>query len=84
MQALSTRPTAGFNVFFELSVVHVIPRIIAVRFIATEPKYVPSTLRAFIDFLVAHFDGTDCERRWTQRWRSASRCTSPSWKVLSY
>jgi DNA-binding transcriptional LysR family regulator len=31
-------------------------------------KYVPSKVRAFIDFLVAHFDEMQYERRWTQRW----------------
>lgn len=31
-------------------------------------KYVPSKLRVFMDFLVAHFDAMDYERRWTQRW----------------
>ncbi|MFP6560357.1 LysR family transcriptional regulator [Paraburkholderia sp. B3] len=31
-------------------------------------QYVPSKVRAFIDFLVAHFDAMEYERRWTQRW----------------
>ena len=31
-------------------------------------QYVPSKVRAFIDFLVAHFDTMEYERRWTQRW----------------
>ncbi|MGF7134637.1 DNA-binding transcriptional LysR family regulator [Paraburkholderia sp. EB58] len=31
-------------------------------------KYVPSKVRAFIDFLVEHFDAMEYERRWTQRW----------------
>jgi DNA-binding transcriptional LysR family regulator len=31
-------------------------------------QYVPSKVRAFIDFLVAHFDEMQYERRWTQRW----------------
>jgi hypothetical protein len=29
---------------------------------------VPSKVRAFIDFLVEHFDAMEYERRWTQRW----------------
>jgi DNA-binding transcriptional LysR family regulator len=31
-------------------------------------KYVPSKVRAFVDFLVAHFDSMEYERRWTERW----------------
>ena len=31
-------------------------------------KYVPSKVRAFIDFLVQHFEAMEYERRWTQRW----------------
>lgn len=31
-------------------------------------KYVPLKVRAFIDFLVAHFEALEYERRWTQRW----------------
>jgi DNA-binding transcriptional LysR family regulator len=31
-------------------------------------KYVPSKVRAFIDFLVEHFGAMEYERRWTQRW----------------
>ena len=34
---LSTRATAGFNVFIELSVVHFVPHMIADRLTATEP-----------------------------------------------
>jgi hypothetical protein len=34
---LSTQATAGFSVFIKLSVVHVVPHIIAHRLIATEP-----------------------------------------------
>jgi hypothetical protein len=34
---LSTRATAGFNVFIELSVVHVVPHMIADCLAATEP-----------------------------------------------
>jgi AcrR family transcriptional regulator len=39
---LSTLGTAGFNVFIEFSVVHLLPRIIADRVIATEPLLEPS------------------------------------------
>jgi DNA-binding transcriptional LysR family regulator len=31
-------------------------------------QFVPSKVRAFIDFLVAHFEAMEYERRWTQRW----------------
>jgi hypothetical protein len=36
---LSTRATARFNVLIELSVVHLVPHIIADRLTATEPTY---------------------------------------------
>jgi DNA-binding transcriptional LysR family regulator len=32
-------------------------------------KYVTSKVRAFIDFLVEHFESMEYERRWTQHWR---------------
>lgn len=31
-------------------------------------QYVPSKVRAFIEFLVAHFHDMEYERRWTQKW----------------
>ncbi|WP_338069162.1 LysR family transcriptional regulator [Pararobbsia silviterrae] len=31
-------------------------------------KYVPSKVRVFIDFMTAHFEAMQYERRWTQRW----------------
>jgi DNA-binding transcriptional LysR family regulator len=31
-------------------------------------QYVPSKVRAFIEFLVEHFEVMEYERRWTQRW----------------
>ena len=31
-------------------------------------RYVPSKVRAFIDYLVDHFEVMEYERRWIQRW----------------
>jgi len=47
---LSTRATAGFNVFIELSVVHVVPHMIADRLTATEPAHesLPGTVTRFM------------------------------------
>ncbi|MFL9998923.1 lipopolysaccharide kinase InaA family protein [Paraburkholderia sediminicola] len=43
---MSTRATAGFNVFIELSVVHIVPHIIADRLTATEPQFEKQVLEA--------------------------------------
>lgn len=44
-----------------------LPRLI-INLAYPNRKYVPSKVRVFIDFLVAHFHAMDYERRWLTRW----------------
>ena len=54
MEAFSTRATAGFNVFIELSVVYVAPNIIADRLAATEPRKLRLAAVAVLEFVLRH------------------------------
>ena len=58
---MSTRATAGFNVFIERSVVRVVPHIVADRLTATEPArpYVANDSQAGVPDLAITFKRPD-------------------------